>query len=239
MGRVDVPACEAGSITRLPHSLNMTTARKYRLRFAKNGDLRLISHHDMIRCLERMVRRARIPLAMSQGFTPRPRIVFASPLALGIVGREEAVDVELTEPVEPADLLRRLAEVAPNGLEWLEAVPLSAGSSAPIPSVAEYCVDVPEDRWEQTRLALDSLLSSAEYVVTRRRPDRGRETRVNLRPFVESAELTASGTLKARLRMGPDGSVRPEELLEALGLRGLLDQGAILERTRLELLGDR
>ena len=59
----------------------MTTATKLRLRFAKCGDLRLVSHHDIMRCLERMVRRAQIPLATSQGFNPRPKIVFA--LALG------------------------------------------------------------------------------------------------------------------------------------------------------------
>ena len=76
----------------------MTTASKLRLRFAKRGNLRLVSHHDLMRCLERMVRRAQIPLALSQGFTPRPRIVFALPLALGIEGCSEVVDLELSAP---------------------------------------------------------------------------------------------------------------------------------------------
>src|SRR5271157_3319048 len=59
----------------------MTTSTKVRLRFAKQGDLRLVSHHDLLRCLERMLRRAQIPMASSQGFNPRPKITFA--LALG------------------------------------------------------------------------------------------------------------------------------------------------------------
>ena len=46
------------------------------------------------------------------------------------------------------------------------------------------------------------------------------------------AELTDEGVLRARLKVSPDGSARPEELLEALGLRDLLDQGAVLVANR-------
>ncbi len=51
----------------------MTAVTKVRLRFAKCGDLRLISHRDIMRCLERMLRRAGIPIAFTQGFNPGPR----------------------------------------------------------------------------------------------------------------------------------------------------------------------
>jgi radical SAM-linked protein len=213
----------------------MITATKIRLRFAKHGDLRLTSHHDVMRCLERMARRAQLPLATSQGFTPHPKIVFALPLALGIAGRDEVVDVELTEAIEPADLLRRLAGVSPAGLEWLDARCLPVGAPAPRPTTVEYCVNIPSDRREHARKALDTLLKGTDCPVVRRRPDRGRETKVNLRPLLEEAEVTSEGVLRARLKICPEGSARPEQLLEALGLRDLLDQGAVLVRTQVEL----
>jgi radical SAM-linked protein len=215
----------------------MTTTHKIRLRFSKRGDLRFTSHHDLMRCLERMVRRAEIPLAHSQGFTPRPKIVFASPLALGIEGRDEVVDIELTEPIDPADLMRRLTEVSPQGFEWLEGRCLPTGA-APSPVAAEFRLDLPSERLERTRSAIDALLSTTEFPVIRRRPDRGTETIVNLRPYVKEAEVTADGAMRASLKICPEGSARPEELLEALGLRDLLDQGAVLIRTRLELSCD-
>src|SRR4051812_6059853 len=93
--------------------LTMDATTKVRLRFAKRGDLRLISHHDLMRCLERMLRRAGVPIAHSQGFNPRPKAVFPLALALGIEGRREVVELELTEPIEPAELLGRLAACAP------------------------------------------------------------------------------------------------------------------------------
>jgi radical SAM-linked protein len=215
----------------------MTTATKLRCRFAKRGDLRLVSHHDIMRCLERMVRRARIPLAMSQGFTPRPKIVFALALGLGIEAWSEVVDIELSEPCEPASLLRQLAAVAPAGFDWLEAQALPAGAPPPRPVAVEYVLPLPPDRHEAARAALSLLLASSTWPATRRRPDRDRdrEVLIDLRPLVIDAELTDLGVLRARLKICPDRSIRPEELLESLGLRDLLDQGAVLARTHVEL----
>ena len=59
-----------------------------------------------------------------------------------------------------------------------------------------------------------------------------------MRPFLLNAELTDEGVLRARLKVCPDGSARPEELLECLGLRDLLDEGAVLVRTHVELATD-
>lgn len=213
----------------------MTTVSKLRLRFAKRGNLRLVSHHDLLRCLERMLRRARIPVTLTQGFTPRPRIVFALPLALGIEGCNEIVDLELSLPVEPADVLSRLRQVSPAGFDWIEAQQLGPGSSAPRPFAAEYHFNVPADRREPARQALSALLEGTGCLVTRRRPGSQREQAIDLRTFLLEAELTDEGTLRARLKVTPDGSARPEELLECLGLRDLLDQGAFAVRTQVEL----
>ena len=129
----------------------MMTATKVRLRFAKRGDLRLVSHHDLLRCLERTLRRAQIPMAVSQGFNPRPKIVFALALALGIEGRREVVELELAEPLEPAEVLQRLTAVSPPGLDWLDVEAVAPGRSAPQVEAVQYFLEVPVDRQEATR----------------------------------------------------------------------------------------
>ena len=58
----------------------------------------------------------------------------------------------------------------------------------------------------------------------------------DLRPFLLGAELDALGSLRFRLKMTPNGSARPEEVVEALGLRDLLGQGSVLVRTDVELV---
>src|SRR5438128_9693697 len=85
---------------------------KYRLRFGKGGDLRLVSHHDLMHVFERMLRRAQVPVAHTQGFHPQPRMVFALSLALGIAGTNEVLELELTEALEPDQLQTRLAHQA-------------------------------------------------------------------------------------------------------------------------------
>jgi radical SAM-linked protein len=211
----------------------MPQATKLRLRFAKRGDLRLISHHDLLRCLERMLRRAQISVARTQGYNPRPKITFALALGLGIESLGEVVDLELSEAAEPADILARLHAVAPPGCDWTDAQALPQNARAPRPREVEYSFPVEEGRRTAVSLAIQSLLESKSAPLNRIRPKR--ESAFDLRPHVIAAELTVEGLLRFRLKVASDGSARPEELLEALALRDLLDGGAFLTRTSLEL----
>jgi radical SAM-linked protein len=206
---------------------------KVRLRFAKRGHLRLVSHHDLLRCLERMLRRAQVPIAQTQGYSPRPKITFALALGLGIEGLCEIVDLELSQPLDPADLLVRLRAVAPPGFEWIDARPLPQNARPPQPRAVDYSFPVDEGRRAAAVVALQSFLESESWPLTRTRP-KG-ESVLDLRPHLIGADLTALGQLQFRLKVASDGSARPEELLEALALRDLLDQGAFLTRTGLEL----
>jgi radical SAM-linked protein len=211
-----------------------TTATKVRLRFAKRGDLRLVSHHDLMRCLERLLRRAEIPVAVTQGFNPRPKVVFTLALALGVEGRREVVELDLAEPMGPAEVLRRLSAAAPPGLEFFEAESVAPGRPAHAEAV-EYQIDIPADRRDAAAAALARFLASADWPYTRHRPDRPDST-FDLRPFLTGAGLEEGGRLWFRMKITPSGSARPEELIEALGLRDLLGQGAVLVRTEMELV---
>src|SRR5438128_7836988 len=81
---------------------------KLRIRFRKLGDLRLISHHDLMRCFERMLRRAALPFRSTEGFNPKPRMAFALSLALGIEGLDEVVELELQEELPLEEIQERL-----------------------------------------------------------------------------------------------------------------------------------
>ena len=205
---------------------------KVRLRFAKCGDLRQVSHHDLMRCLERMLRRANVPMSWSQGFNPRPKMTFALALGLGIAASREVVDLDLAEPMEPTDLLERLTAVAPPGFDWVDAVALAPNSPAPRPRSVSYQIPVQTDRRENARIALEALLAAASWPGIRRRKDR--EQPFDLRPHVVAADLSDDGILRFRLAVSPDGSARPEDVLEAIRLRDLLNDGAVITRTDVD-----
>ena len=83
--------------------------------------------------------------------------------------------------------------------------------------------------------AAAALMASSSREVTRRRPGRDRDVVFDMRPFLIDARITDEGVLRARLKVTPEGSVRPEEVLASLGIRDLLDDGAVLVRTHVEL----
>lgn len=206
---------------------------RVRLRFAKRGDLRLVSHHDLMRCLERTLRRAALPMAHSQGFNPRPKFMFPLAMALGIEGCREVVELDLVESLGPEEVLNRLRAQAPPGFDFLEAELVPLGRAPRVAAVC-YALAIPSERHGSAREAIAVLLASTHCPFTRRREGRA-PMELDLRPFVLAAELDPEGTLRLRMKMTPDGSARPEEVVEALGLRDLLERGAILTRTDVEL----
>lgn len=215
--------------------MTATTPCRLRLRFAKRGDLRLVSHHDLLRCLERVLRRSGLPVQQTQGFNPRPRVSFPLALALGIEGRREVLELELSEPFLPAEVLARLEAVSPAGFDFLEAQ-LSPSRRPAQVAAAHYELPVAEPERAEAQAAIERFLASESWPFTRIRPDRTFE--IDLRPFVKSLELDSTGRLRFCLKVTPAGSARPEEVVSALGLRGLLDSGHVLVRTEVELASD-
>lgn len=208
---------------------------RLRIRFAKRGDLRLVSHHDLMRCLERVLRRANLPVAQSQGFNPRPKVSFPMALALGIEGRREVLELELTEPLPPSEVLGRLADVSPPGLEFLEAV-LAPGRAGQVEAV-EYRLPLPDDRRESASEAVAALLLREQIPYLRHKPDR--DVPLDLRPSVLDAGVDPlDGSLRLRLKFGQGGSARPEEVIDVLGLRDLMAEGAVLCRTEVEIASE-
>jgi radical SAM-linked protein len=203
---------------------------KVRIHFRKAGDLRLVSHHDLLRCFERMLRRAGLAFQSSHGFNPRPRLVFALSLPLGVVGRDEVADLELREDVDPDEVRARLTSQCPAGLEIL-AVDRTDARAAPQVRLASYRVPLPAGVPDDLAGGVAGLLAAAECWVERTRPH---HRRFDLRPFLADLRLLPDA-LEMDLRVTPRGSARPEEVLDVLGLGDPVASGAVVERTRLEL----
>jgi radical SAM-linked protein len=207
---------------------------KVRIRFRKTGDLRLISHHDLMRCFERILRRAALPFHSTSGFNPKPRLVFALSLPLGVVGCEEVVELELDEPLAPDEVQTRLARHAPPGLEIVRVRGIDPKTTAQVHRV-RYAVALPQDRHALVAERIGAVLAATECWVERTRPEL---RRLDLRPYLEDVRLVV-GTVEFDVRVTPHGTARPEELLTLLGLGDLTENGGVLERTRLELEDER
>ena len=184
-----------------------------------------------MRCLERLLRRARLPLGMSEGFHPKPRMTFPSALAVGIAGREEVMEFEMAEPCSADDVLRRMLPHMPPGLAITRAEVLPEKCrKAQVRSVS-YEVPLPPPRRAAAAERIDRLLAASTCPVERP----SRRTPLDLRPQLELLALE-DGVLRMRLRVEREGSAGPRDVLAALDLGPLEQEGVCLTRTAVELL---
>ena len=91
------------------------------LKYRKGDEIKYISHRDLMRVMQRAIRRAEIPMAYSQGFNPHMKISWGQALKLGKTSESELVTLQLAAPMPPQDVMARLNSELPQGLEILEA----------------------------------------------------------------------------------------------------------------------
>ncbi len=190
----------------------------------------MLGHRDLMRCMERLFRRAGLRLSLSEGFHPKPRMTFPSALAVGIEGVDEVMEVELAENCTGEELRSRLASQTPPGLALhaIDVLPEGA-KKAQVQSVS-YEVPIPASCRASLQERIGRLLAAASWPIERAR---GRAA-IDLRPLLLELAL-GDGSLSMRLRVEQRGSVGPREVLGALGLPNLEDQGVRLRRTAVEV----
>jgi radical SAM-linked protein len=146
------------------------TVQRVRLRFAKRGRLRFLSHRDVARSFERAVRRAGVPVAHSHGFSPHPRLSWIGAAPTGTASEAEYVEIGLTSPVDPAALAAALDAALPDGLDVLAAAVAEGASLAERIEASSWVVELPGVEPSALRAALAALLERESVVVERVTP---------------------------------------------------------------------
>jgi len=215
--------------------MTSSQARPVRLRltFRKMDGIRFTGTLDLQRSLERTIRRARLPLAYTQGFNPRPRLSLGAALPLGLTSDCELADIWLEEERDHGGILEDLRVASPPGLEFLDltVVPDDEPSLQQQIVAAEYLAEIePGLDLKGVKDRVESLLELKTVL----RERRGKP--YDLRPLVEDLEVVSSEpprtALHMRLSAREGATGRPDEVLLALGL----DPSAVrIRRTRLIL----
>jgi radical SAM-linked protein len=215
---------------------------KLRFRFVKTGTLRLLSHHDLMRCTERMLRRAGLPFKSTAGFHPTPRVVFALSLPLGVEGLDEVVEMEFTRELDSEAVFEQLNAQAPPGLRFtrVSVVPLKATA---MPRRVAYRLPLPSGRTDSAAARSAELMAESKVWVDRLKPN---PKQLNIRPYLRGLRIehvspslgegVGEGSfLLLDLWVTKTGTARADELLKLLDLADLPDAGAVVARTTVEV----
>ena len=192
---------------------------RYRITFTRDRIVRFVGHLDLAKTWERILRRADLPVAHSQGFHPLPKITFASALTVGCTSEAELMDVVLSEPLAPSEVMRRLASTLPTGIAITSVAeaPLNAPALQAELRWAEYLVTI-ETRESQEHIEAKVRMFTEALSVMRER--RGKS--YDLRPLVLSLQVKGASGASAQIAMrlkadAKAGTGRPDEMLSALG----------------------
>jgi len=203
------------------------TPHRYRLRYTKLGRVAYLGHLDLVRHLPRIFRRAGFALFYSEGFHPKPELSYGPALGLGIPSLGELVDVTLVDDVAPDELLRRLARVTLDGIEFIEAARLGP-ADRPVGGAiaeAEYAARLPDDVDVAPAFARAGgsdplpVLRTSEKKIGRMIDVR--KTLLSAAPWDDGdarrrLDWDGGQTVTFRIAVDPQGSARPAEALAAL-----------------------
>jgi radical SAM-linked protein len=209
-GRAEDGASLEGQPTHRPAPLQ----QKVEFRFEKGEAVRFISHHDLMRAFQRAVRRAKLPVRLTEGFNPRPRIVFPVALEVGIAALDEVAELELTEWIQPNELLERLETNLPPGLHLLTVKELPPTRRSRMPVRLRYRVHLTEANIQLDEARLTALLATPTLPFKKQKPGKAVQTR-DLKASLVHVALDA-GDLVVEVKPSPQGLARPLEFLSLL-----------------------
>lgn len=196
--------------------------QRLRVRFGRGEEIKYISHLDLLRLWQRALNRAAIPLTYSEGFNPHPRMSLAAPLALGITGEAELIDIFLAKWVSPHVFITAVGRQLPRGIEIKQVFNIAPT----LPSLqsqvcfAEYMVGLETDKGQDEIESVLNALLDKDSLPWQHQRDTG-PRHYDLRALIEDLWLAdwrpGYGNIAMRLRCDSNGSGRPEQVTAALG----------------------
>lgn len=194
---------------------------RVRITYSKLAEARFLGAKEVATLFSRAVRRARLPVAYSQGFHPLPRLSFGPALPLGIESQEEFLDLELSEPQAAAEVGERLGAELPRGFAVRAATPVALRAPSIEASIRGFRYTValdslPPDKREPPLLVarLNEFHAAPTFPV--RKHTRNGEKTVDAKQFIAQVALTAPLTLGLETVMTAAGTLKPHEFVGTL-----------------------
>lgn len=179
----------------------MTVSATMRARFTKRGKVRFLSHRDIARVWERALRKVDLPIAYTEGFTPRPKVHFGLALSVGHESLGEYLDIDLESPLDTStcpgdlasrpydDVARRLCDALPDGIDCV-ALAAITGPGMSLQEAVTSCtwsIVIEGGSASEAADAVAAVLAAPSLIINRER--KGKVTKDDIRPYVRSLYL--------------------------------------------------
>lgn len=204
--------------------------------FEKAPRLRHIGHLDLMRAMQRALRRSGLPLRYSQGFNPHILLNLAAPLSVGMPGKREIMEVPLDKDVTPEEFLQKLSAALPPDLPCLSAHSVDDRHPAPMAQLAAALYEAEFDELpENFQNTVESFLNQEEIPAIRKTKSGMKPC--DIRPMIYGLNVQGN-KLQMLLALCEKATCKPDLLLSSLFTFANLDRPRALI-TRLQMLGEK
>lgn len=200
---------------------------KYRIKYERNENAKFISHLDLMRTMNRALRRANAPLQYTQGFNPHSIMTVALPLSVGILSTSEYLDVTFTDDVDEAQFTKELNDTMPSGIRVIEIRKADEMRAFKHIETALYSATFKS----QVKPDCHMFMNMGEAVMLKR--TKSGEKEENILPDIHNLSLTENGdlyTLDMRINSGSKRNLKPELVMSAFEKF----QGVVAEKMQIE-----
>ena len=191
---------------------------KVRIKFSKSGALKFIGHLDVMRYFQKLMRRADIPIAYSEGFSPHQIMSFAMPLGIGDESVAEYVDIEIVKKISSKEAIEKLNEASVNDIRILSFKEIPDGKAYNAMSsitAASYEIKLRDECNHSFDVfsAFSELLSNDEIIVTKQ--SKKSENTLDIKPFIYEYDVKED-CLYLLVSCGSVMNIKPELVLKAV-----------------------
>jgi radical SAM-linked protein len=198
-------------------NIREVSALKVRVKFAKEGAMKFIGHLDTMRYFQKAIRRAKLPIAYSGGFSPHMIMSFAAPLGVGVTSSGEYFDMELTERISSKEMEEALGKAMADEMKVISIREIPDGKASACMSLvaaADYTVRFregkePELEWKEK---LDEFFHQDSIVIMRKTKRSEKET--DIRPWMYQLELRGEDIFM-KLSSGSVHNLKPDLVMQA------------------------
>lgn len=210
--------------------LEEVSVLKIRIRFAKQGCMKFIGHLDMVRYFQKVMRRANVDIAYSEGFSPHQKMSFAAPLSVGITSKGEYFDIEVNSTKASEIMIRELNRQNVEGVTILsyKKLPDGAKNAMSIVAGADYFVytdtiskDMVESFYEQPTINVLKKTKRSEKIV-------------DIKPMIYEMQYKENGIFM-KVAQGSVANLKPDLVMKALSEFADISLPAFVQYERLDM----
>lgn len=194
---------------------------KIRIKFAKRGVMKFIGHLDVMRFFQKVMRRADVDIAYSEGFSPHQIMSFAAPLGVGLTSEGEYLDIEVHSTDSSYEMIERMNATMVDGMQILSYVLLDDNVKNAMSSVAaaDYLVSYKDGYMPEVFNSTQALTEAFTEFINKEtinvvKKTKKSEKEVNIKPMIYDA-YASDGAIFMKLATGSSRNIKPELVMQA------------------------